>query len=517
MAQAAVAEVESALPLSGQDDYPAPEPRPPGHQKGQPSPNKGNFTSKRYGKREEEPEVSDQEGFFEMLSGFTPVDWETRVLYVYMWDPIVDLTKGGKENKYRKLYTQGAVTIETLKKDVGSGTYNLKLNQLSPTRKEKTVREVVVNIYDPDFPPNLPPGGWLDDPRNKEWAWAKPLIEKKWAAPIPQAAGDSAALGELARLVTQLANKNGQTSDSDKLSATLVDWALKQTADERKADRDSDSPGKLAELVRAVKELMPAPATAVAAPVQDNTLMTFVLAQLTRLQESNDKLIQTILAQKSEQAKQPDPLNQVETMVKLVTAVSGIVQPAAPREPWQDIVSDLGPKVLELGQSFVTSRAMMQPRPQAQQIRPNPAAVVPTTTQPVPEAQQPQSAPQPTTESEMDTNMRSLIINVAALASNALNLGMDGDAFADQICYKFGQATYDTFLQQMPKKKLMETFKGVPEAWAVLQPFEIVLPSFIDSFYAYATQEPEDDTKPISPQPAPQPVMVPSSKKGKKK
>src|SRR5208337_883381 len=304
MAQAAIAEVEQPVQPLPQDDLQAPEPRRPAGQR-------GHFPGKRYGSSREEPDAS-QESFFEQLSGLTQVDWESHLLYVYQWEPIVDLTKGGKENKYRKLYT-AAVSEEQLKKKLGSGTYNLKLNQLNQaTRKEKTVRQINVNIFDPDYPPNLPPGGWLDDPRNKEWAWAKPLIEKKWAAPVAAAAPAGVPeymvqfMNEVRSELNRRPDLTSNTKDQLMGSIVTILPALLQQ------QNTANDPSKMIEaLVKAKEMIAPAP---VAPPKEDTALMTFVLAQLTRLQESNDKLVGIILTQKAAESKQLGPLDQMKQM-----------------------------------------------------------------------------------------------------------------------------------------------------------------------------------------------------------
>ena len=115
----------------------------------------------------------------------------------------------------------------------------------------------------------------------------------------------------------------------------------------------------------------------------------------------------------------------------------------------------------------------------------------------------------------MDTAQRSMIWQIAILAANALNLRMDGDQFADQICFAHGEAIYQQFVSSVPKESLLGRFKAVPEAWQVLSPYEQVLPTFIDSFYAFATEADEDETKSISPEPVT--VTVKTAKKTKKK
>jgi hypothetical protein len=486
------------------DEYPAPPPRVP---KG-----KSNGT-KRFGPNRE---TEDQkESFWEYLNGLSATDWESHMLYVYMWDPIVDLTKGGREAKYRKRYTS-TINEESLKRDIGSGTYNLKLNKLesSSPRRERTIKEVVINIFDPDFPPNLPPGGWMDDPRNKEWAWAKPLLEKKWA--VPAAATVEGVPAYMVQFMNEIRNEVNRRSDlnpsaKDQLMSSVVTIlpALLQQ------QNNANDPAKVIEAMAKMRELFaPAP------PAQDNTMLTFLLAELKSSREQQTLLMTKLFEMKSEAVKQPDPLSQVETMGKLITLVSGIVQPPIAKEPWQDVVQTLGPEVLKTVNTVAGAFAMggtrpnpaprPQPPPQSQVINVQPQPVQPQAQPQVePQPQQPVQVQQPP---DMDTQTRSMIYQVAVLATNALNLGLEGGQFADQICYKFGQAVYDNFIGGVPKETLLGKFKSVPEAWQLLQPFEPQLPEFIESFYAYATEPDEDEPKNIS-----EPEPVKPKKAAKKK
>lgn len=463
------------------------------------------------------------EDFFVTLNAIDDADWPKSLVYVWRRDPFTDSTNGGREPKYIDVINR-AVTERNIKEEQGSGTYKLQLNT-----NDKYVAHTILTIEDINFPPHVPPGDWFTNPRNKKWAQWKPLVEKWWkeklaavAGPAPQVAQDGAALHELTRLVSQLANNNGKSAEGDKLSAVLIQWALQQTADERKSEREADSPGKLAEMIRAMKEL--APPAAAPAPVQDNTMMTFVLSQLTRLQESNDKLMGLLLSQKANENKPADPLAQVETMAKLIATVSGIVQPTAPKEWYQDLAETLGPKVVDLTSQIVTMNAMNARRPPAPVQHNPPQAHAPVQAQPpAPASQQvidlpQQPAPLPATnapgEPEMDTMQRSMLINVAQLAAQALNLSLTGDQFAEQILYKFGQMVYDQFITNVPQDQLLPLVKSIPEAWQALAPFEAQLPEFIESFYSLPEQEDEDEPKSIS-QPEPPPVKVVKAKKSK--
>ena len=114
----------------------------------------------------------------------------------------------------------------------------------------------------------------------------------------------------------------------------------------------------------------------------------------------------------------------------------------------------------------------------------------------------------------MDTMQRSMLINVAQLAGQALNLSLSGDQFADQVIFKFGEMVYGQFINAVPQDKLIPAMKAIPEAWQFLAPFEAQLPEFIESFYSLPEQEDEDEPKSIS-QPEPTPVKVAKVKKSK--
>jgi hypothetical protein len=114
----------------------------------------------------------------------------------------------------------------------------------------------------------------------------------------------------------------------------------------------------------------------------------------------------------------------------------------------------------------------------------------------------------------MDSMQRSMLINVAQLAAQALNLSLTGEQFAEQMLYKFGQMVYDQFITNVPKDQLLTLVKSIPEAWSALQPFESQLPEFIESFYSLPDQGDDDDPKSIS-EPEPKPVKVPKAKKSK--
>jgi hypothetical protein len=509
MATAATVEtepVEAPLTAIPEDQG---EPWRPGQQKrGSPS--------KRFGHQE----ASDQErqAFMEQTAGFSSDDWQRTLVYVYQWAPSVDLTRGGRDPKYRKIFTRH-MSEEDIKRSLGSGTYELKLNQINPQGKEKTINRIVISIMDYDFPPNIPPGPWLDDPKNADWLWAKPLLEAKYKtsssgnAPT-QSVSSGPTWGEMIQFMREERRPDAAPNAKDQLMTSVI-GVLPALLQQQNTASD---PSKVIEAMVKVKEMMAPPPTK-----EDNALLTFVLAQLTRLQESNDKLMTLLLTQKATENKAPDPLTQVETMTKIITAVSAFTQPPAPREPWQEVVSELGPKVLQLGENIVGTIGMQnrmraappppRPVPQTQPagMQPPPPPVPPAAQ--VATAPNPEEQPTPQTEGpQMDTMQRTMLVNVAQLASQALNLSLTGDQFAEQVCYKFGQIVYDQFCGSVTQEALLPAFKSIPEAWQFLAPFEPHLPEFIASFYGFAEVPDElpDDAPPVPE------VVKPNGKAAKK-
>lgn len=468
-------------------------------------------------KRWERESTSEEKiGFMEYTSGLTQVDWEDHILYVYQWAPVIDLTRGGLEKKYRKVYTQHR-SEEDIKRDLGSGTYELRLNKTDrKSRKEKTIDRVVISIMDYDFPPNIPPGAWLDDSRNADWIWAKPLLEKKFSS-VPKPGDGNMNMAEVLRFLEAQQKRNGDATGPKEQLMSSVIAILPQLLQQQNSAQD---PSKLIDAIAKMKDitavksetdgLLPMLLKLVLEPKAD-PMLPFILKQLEMMQTANTELMKQMMAMKSEAAKPQDPINMVDTMLSLVTKVQGIVQPAAPLEPWQQIVSEGLPGLIDLGKSYFTSRAMYEnaKRPQQQTqakpvttqpqvaAQPNPPQIIDTTAQTVSEEQ-----------NGMDQMEKQNLVLIANLAAQALNLGLSGAQFADQMVFKFGEAAYNHFTQTFPKDGLIAKFKAVPEVWGIIGAFEAQLPQFVEDFYA----PPEEE------EPEPEPIVVaPAPKKGGKK
>jgi hypothetical protein len=490
------------------------------------------------GRRKETPE-SEQQSFFEYTSGLTDADWENHVMYVYQWAPIVDLTRGGTEKKYRRIYNSHK-SQEDIKRDLGSGTYQLKLNRIQPeTRKERPCKEIVISILDYDFPPNIPPGVWLDDTRNGDWAWARPLLEKKFNTRPGSANGGSAPTwAEMMQFIQ--ANNHREPGAKDQLMSSVVS-ILPQLLQQQTNAQD---PGKVITALKEAKDFItPAAAPDQTAPLvtllttllplitqkPDNTMLTFVMTQLTESQKQNSLLMSKLIDYKAEERKQPSPMDQVKQMAEVMTTVAGIMPQPSNMEPWQQVLVETVPKATEMIQTLVATNALRNRAPIPGQRPPVGQPIQQTAPQTVtaPPAQvnvgtpPPQSAaPQPAQPTEgaipeMDIMTKTLFVAIADNAAAALKLGMPGDEFAERVCDNFGARTYDNFVEGNPRETLLPIFQSIPEAWQLLGPFEALLPKFLEEFYAYA-ETPEDEMEAATTSPVPVSATPPKKPRSKK-
>jgi hypothetical protein len=116
--------------------------------------------------------------------------WEGVWAYVYRVQPFSNRLVGGNRKVHVKRW-DAPFDIEDLMKEAGSGVYQVAATRLnSKTGKRPMFDSGEIRIFNMNHPPKIPPGEWIDDPRNKEWAWAKEIIFRKEAPPAAPPAPD---------------------------------------------------------------------------------------------------------------------------------------------------------------------------------------------------------------------------------------------------------------------------------------------------------------------------------------
>jgi len=314
---------------------------------------------------------SDGPTFWEKLQVIPLDDWGARFyVYLYRLEPLIDRLRSG-EKKYVMRYEK-AVDEETILVEHGSGRYRLVLVCLKPASKESSeMASLDFDLLNGKYPPKVPKGEWLDDPRNTRWAWAKASIDPPV---VPLAAGNPAeTFMEAVRLTNDI---RGQVREE------LV------PAETEKKTSATSTIADFTGLVGAVKTLMPAPP-----PATDNKMLETVVSLLQSQIAASNQEAQQLRAQVFQlitDRKNEKPTTSALDVVKgfideadnLIPKIRGLftattdgvtsVVHGRPRKWWEDSLVKLAegaaPLIPQVG-----ARLLAPPRP-AMQVAPQIAA-----------------------------------------------------------------------------------------------------------------------------------------------
>lgn len=213
----------------------------------------------------ESPAMQNQRTFFEKLREIATADWGPRAnIHLYRLEPYTDRLRSGNV-VYVMKYSE-PIDEERILADHGSGKYRAMLTFRKPSAEQgDEVDRIEFELLNTKFPPRVPKGEWVDDPRNKKWAWARNFFEQDQGQPQPS---QGSTMVESMRVVNEI-----------------------NTAAEKR--------NNFAETVKAVKELLPAPP----APQAENALLAGVVALLTKQMEGNGILLAGVLTSAQNEAK----------------------------------------------------------------------------------------------------------------------------------------------------------------------------------------------------------------------
>jgi hypothetical protein len=466
----------------------------------------------------ETPKLS-KVGFFQSLTEYTPAEWESLLVYVYRLLPITDRLATGGTSKYVMKYGS-AFDEDRLKVDVGSGRYQLRLNQIDAKGKSKTIKTFEVEIEDPTFPPKVPEGEWLDDPRNKRWAWAKKKPEEIAAAAVQETWTPERVMNMVERL-------RPQEKKEDQVSITReVLNAVKETrAELGKGNDPAPMIGMMKDLI-----LMMKPASA-EKPAGEDPVIKLLMAQLeasrddaksarTAAEAERQRNHELQLKMLEAKATATDPMDMVEKVLNLQKKLGGGVE--EPRN-WKEKLVDQGleyvPQIIDLAgkaisgyqRTAATPRPAQQPQP-AQPAQPA-AAAQPTTTQ-TPGAEPPMP---PTPPQDPDIAMLLPILEqqgmrlVQAFKADPLSGAEVALAIASPILA--GPAGYER-IARMGRDKILATIELIPQMKADLLAIgtQEMINEFIDDIIAGPEDPDDEDDEP----PIPEAVRRPHTPKPKK-
>jgi hypothetical protein len=430
--------------------------------------------------------------FFERCSGIRQQDWQARAkVKVYRLKPIYDMLIGSKR-KYIRIYELGAPTEEQIKHDCGSGRYRLYLNfKTDGADHEKELASVEIDILDPAFPPNLPVGDWLNDEANREWRWARPLLEAREA--------EAAA---------KVANKNERaaaSSSGNMLEAVQVLGELQDRAEERARERiDSGRPQtwdpaqQLATVVTAAKDIAGAlkatPENPIPAFISEQ--MTAMRTELADARRRSDTLMDKLLDMA--RAPQPQQQNGLSAVKEIMQGIKDFLPtvrdlwPNAPEDiaervvkskmgPWQEFFAPVLPRLVDalapimpaMAAGLMGGNGPARPPGMPPQARlPNPAM--------------PQPSPQSPPQAQHAPNLDEMLLN-------ALTSDRDGGEFADSLVMLFGQQGQLMYRQaaSLGEQGLLTLIQQRP-VWNQLGPLQSKVPAFVHEFIEWG-QEPQEE------------------------
>jgi len=445
-------------------------------------------------------------GFFEQISRFSSADWESHIVYVYRLSPITDRLAGGTTKylmKYGSRFDQ-----DTVKSDHGSGRYRLQLNRSGDKGQSKTIRTYELDVEDVNFPPKVPPGEWLDDPRNKRWAWAKQKID-----PTPAATGDPWTPERITRMVKELRPEVTQPQDQMSITKAVLD-AVKETRAELGA---ANNPASMITNLKELILLTKPPDAPTPKPEMESPMYTALMRMLDAAdkraeqaykdakeereraekdrQRAHDLELadrkhqhELALEQLKQKAEQASPVAMVKEVLNLQKEIGNLG--GGDSRNWKEKLVDQGfealPDILGAAKAFAYSRSAAPPqqpqRPPQQppagqagsQPRPHPSVQTPPPQQQQPVAQQPipqqTQETQPVAEPNPDPDVEMLLQVfqqegkrlVAAFAADP-DSGPDVAA-AIALPMFAGKAGYKR-IAAMGTEKIIATIKLLPQMW----------------------------------------------------
>ena len=433
--------------------------------------------------------------FFDTLSSIPAADWGTRAkVRVYRLKPIYDMLLGSTK-KYIRIYDEPPVNEETIKHDEGSGRYRLYLNfKTAGDRKDKEIDSVEFDIMDPRYPPNLPVGPWLDDPANREWKWARPILEAREAKiqqehnPPPAAPGANMmdAMDMLDRIQDRAEERMKERADRPQVAwdpaqqLQTVANVAKEMASALKATPDNPIPAFISDQMAAMRTEL------ADARRRSDTLM--------------DKLLDMARAPQQQQNNGMSAIKELVTGVKDLLPSLKELWPNADEAiaervtrskmgPWQEFFAPVLPRLVDalapiMPGILMTMSGNNRPPGPPQQFAPG----LPAPTRPNPSAGMMPPPPQPQPQAQHSPNLDEMLLN-------ALTNDRDGGEFADSLVMLFGQQGQLMYRQaaSLGEQGLLTLIQQWP-IWNQLGPLQSKVAQFVHEFIEYGQEEPAEET-----------------------
>lgn len=423
-------------------------------------------------------------GFFHRLTQYDAAQWENELLiYMYRLAPITDRLATGNQCKFISKLNEPIDEDYILKNRLwgGSGKYRLTLNRREPGKKgDRIVDQVEIDIENPQYPPVVPEGEWVNDPRNDRWAWArKPKDAPPVAGPNPMA-----TVQEALTIAKTMQEITAPPKDQMLSSKDLVELITKTQI--------ANDPAKLIATASTLLE-MAKPAAVEAKPDPAIALLTAELqaarTEAAAAREREFKLMERLLDRQN--TPPPDPETQLTKTLDLLSKVkehAGVNDDngrSSRMTGWQEMLAPALEQLAPYAGTFI-NRLLTLPPP----------GTVPTTavrTTGTPTAGQPQETPM-----QPNPAMQAIITEIAPEMLNCLNNGDGGEVFGDWIIARYGSMGIQ-IARSIGKEGILQIVRGNPNLWAQIQPIEARFATFVDEFLAWTPAAEEEEPPPLEP------------------
>lgn len=445
----------------------------------------------------------DEAEFWEWLGGFSSDQWQNIIMYLWRVEPITDRRTGGKPTHIEK-YSY-FVDIDKVMHLWGSGIYRLDVCQVNPaTGGSKRIRQHFFSINNPNYPPNVPVGDWIEESSNAMW---KPFKAKMLAveaersgATMPNSQASSSASDANAlfqTIFTAVKGIRGDGEDSRGLAGQLLTMLTEQQA---QMFRMSD-PMKQMELVDTLLKQR--------APAGADPMISFLTTELRESRQELRRAFDKIDEMRTELLKPRDVLEDIERIGGAMEKVGGMFgyRKGGGKSEEPSIVG-LVDKVVEkvtdqLPALFNYLEARERNQAMANNKPPNPwpaaaPAAAPTTPTPQPDTTQTGGVTADQVETEK-RNLETLGAKFAHLLTPAAPFMVDhftrdlsGFDLRDWFREAHGAVNWVAMRNEIGPERLTAMVVMHPQLTAIMQPPEDVL-EFFREFFTEPGQEPDDE------------------------
>lgn len=458
-------------------------------------------------------ELSRDDEFNELME---KLDWSRHIAYIYRLRPIHDRTGDGRP-KYVTKFTE-AFDENTLMLQHGSGKYRVDINFIPAVGDKRKAYTKVLEIMNPDYPPNLPAGDWVDDPRNADWQWSKEKIMQNGTA-------TGANPENVANAVVKLMREMHPTQSAEE-QKTLTTQIITLVEKNQEQMRNLMDPTKQ---IETMKQLI---ALAHPAGNGESAVVTILTGLLNNMREDAKELRAEIRASREQAPKQQGfsfkELRELKSEMPELFGNNG-TQATSLLDLANSAINSFAPSLGKIAEALTIAviAKQQQPRPAATTITHQPVREAPAaktalerrraaatepaaTTTPEPEPapaaadgpNPPSEGPQPqiAMTAEQQARVMQLAPKYGLLISQCVPFlvdhfkALDGNEFRDWFIPRKGFDTWAAMRQEMSIDDLMSFAKFDAKLWEQLQPEE-KFREFLTDFFSEPQEEEDGEDK----------------------